>query len=206
MPAATPIPIRRTIVERREKGETYAQIARDLAMPYMTVRKVYRDYQIRGYLEPNYERCRQTEIRKEHAVYEKAMEIKGAHPGWGAGLIWVELAEEFAETDLPSIRTLQRWFRQAGLKSPKQDRVQNQVVKRGRRVHEVWAMDAKEQIRLRDGSYVSWLTISDEASGAILTADLFPLTPLDASGSATGAGMFAKDDGAVGKTGANPRG
>jgi hypothetical protein len=33
----------------------------------------------------------------------------------------------------------------------------------------VWAVDAKEQIRLADGTWGSWLVVSDEASGAILS-------------------------------------
>jgi hypothetical protein len=179
MPAATPIHIRQIIVERRTSGESLAQIGRDLAMPYVTVWKVYHDYQSRGYLEPNYDRCGQTEVRKKRVIYEKSLEIKRSHRGWGAGLIWVELADEFDERDLPSVRTLQRWFKRAGLKPPGREKVQNQVVKRGKSVHEVWAMDAKEQIHLLDGSYVSWLTLSDEASGAILQVNLFPPTTLD---------------------------
>jgi hypothetical protein len=53
-------------------------------------------------------------------------------------------------------------------------------VKRGKVPHEVWAVDAKEQIRLGDGSLVSWLTVTDEGSGAILKAELFPPRTLDA--------------------------
>lgn len=35
-------------------------------------------------------------------------------------------------------------------------------------MHEVWAVDAKERMQLQDGSWASWLTITDESSGAIL--------------------------------------
>jgi hypothetical protein len=34
-------------------------------------------------------------------------------------------------------------------------------------------MDAKEQIRLADGSEVSWLALSDEKSGAIIAGEIF---------------------------------
>ena len=64
MPAATPVRIRRDIVERREAGESYAAIGRDLAMPYITVRKVYRHYQETGQLEASYDKCRQTAVQK----------------------------------------------------------------------------------------------------------------------------------------------
>jgi hypothetical protein len=41
-------------------------------------------------------------------------------------------------------------------------------------VHQVWAVDAKEQMRLKDGSAASWLVVTDEGSGAILDAQAFP--------------------------------
>jgi hypothetical protein len=179
MPAATPVHIRQLIVNRHAQGESLASIGRDLSMPYITVWKVSRDYQRRGYLEPNYGRCRQTSIRKSNTVYEKAIALKQDHRSWGAGLIWVELAEQFEDGDLPSVRTLQRWFKRAHRQGTTRQDAPPQFVQRGKTVHEVWAMDAKEQIRLLDGSYVSWLIISDEASGAILEGHLFPPAPLD---------------------------
>ena len=175
MPAATPIRIRRVIVERRASGESYAAIARDLAMPYVTVRGIDRHYQQTGQLEPSYEGCRQTGVRKPAAIYGQAVALKRAHPGWGAGLIWVELAEVFDEAALPSVRSLQRWFRRAGVAAARREPTQRETVRRGKAAHEVWALDAKEQIELQDGRAVSWLTISDEGSGAILSTTLFPL-------------------------------
>lgn len=206
MPAATPVRIRRVIVERREAGESYAAISRDLAMPYITVRKVYQHYQQTGRLEASYDNCRPSGVRSEAAIYEKTIALKQAHVGWGAGLIWVELAELFEEADLPSVRTIQRWFHRAGLVERKRDQVQSTVVQRGRRVHEVWALDAKEQIQLADGSYASWLTISDEASGAILSVTLFPPQTLGAGRSNAGEGAYSAGDGLLGNTGVHSYG
>jgi hypothetical protein len=54
--------------------------------------------------------------------------LKGAHPGWGANLIWVLLAEEWDEGELPSIRTLQRWFHRGKVaRQRKQERVKSHV-------------------------------------------------------------------------------
>ena len=200
MPAATPIRIRRVIVERRAAGESYAAIARDLAMPYVTVRGIDRHYQQTGQLEPSYDRCRQTGVRKAAALYEQAVALKSAHPGWGAGLIWVELAEGFDEAALPSLRSLQRWFQQAGVAAPRRSKPEATVVARGNQPHEVWAMDAKEQIRLGDGSQVSWLTISDEGSGAVLAAMLFPPQALEPGRPVGGQSLPASNDDALGQT------
>lgn len=179
MPAATPLRVRREIVQRRDSGESYASIARGLNMPYITVWKVDQHYRQRGHLEADYAACRQTAVRKSAAVYEQAVQLKRDHPGWGAGLIWVELAEVWAENDLPSVRTLQRWFHRGGVARRPPERVAAVSVRRGKRPHEVWALDAKEGIQLADGTYVSWLTISDEASGAVLASTLFPPATLE---------------------------
>jgi hypothetical protein len=170
---------RREIVRRRQTGEKLASIARALEISYGAVRNIWQRYEQTGQLEANYERCRHTQVRKAVDVYERAIEIKRSHPGWGAGLIWVALGETIEASRLPSLRTLQRWFRRAGVSAATSDKRAKVRVQRGQAVHEVWAMDAKEQIELADGSYVSWLTITDEGSGAILSARLFPRSTLD---------------------------
>lgn len=175
MPAATPIQQRQEIVNRHQAGQSLAQIAREMQMSEATVRNIWRFFQQHQKLEPNYAACANSEPRKAPAVYQKAIELKRDHPRWGAGLIWVELAEEFAETALPSERTLQRWFHRAGLvKVENKTKVAHSAVKRGEQAHEVWAVDAKEAMRLGNGEAVSWLVISDEGSGAVLETRLFP--------------------------------
>lgn len=195
--------IRQEIVESRKAGTSYASIARALSLPYVTVRQVYRHYEKSGQLSPHYERCRHTAVRKGTAVYERAVQMKRQHPGWGAGLIWVELAEDFTEAQLPSLRTLQRWFRRAQLQKPKRDKGVSGAVQRGQQRHEVWALDAKEQIRLADGSYASWLTLTDEASGAILHTEAFPPQALESDPTSDGQDEPARRHGALGASAAS---
>lgn len=178
MPAAKSMQIRREMVRRREGGETLASISRELGVGYETVRKVWGRYQQTGEVEPRYAACVHTEIRKSRVIYECAIALKRSHPSWGAGLIRVELAGQVEGADLPSQRTLQRWFRRGGVANPRPNHQAKVSVTRGKEPHEVWAVDAKEQIRLGDGSSVSWLTVTDEGSGAILDAVLFPPEPL----------------------------
>lgn len=207
MPAATPVRIRQIIVERRKAGESYASIGRELAMPYITVRKVYQHYQQTGRLEASYDQCRPKRGESAEAIYQTAIELKRRHSGWGAGLIWVELAELFEEERLPSVRTLQRWFHQAGIVAKaKPDTVQRMPVQRGTEAHEVWALDAKEQIQLGDGSYASWLMISDEGSGAILSVTLFPPQVLGTDRSTTRQADDPTSADPLGKTGADTHG
>jgi len=179
MPSALSTAKRREIIDRREVGESFASIARSLNVSYGAVRNIYHRFVETGQLSPAYDRCAHTEVRSDKAIYHAAVEMKRAHPSWGAGLIRVELSDQFDEETLPSVRTLQRWFRRARVQTTKPEKSPQPTVTRGKTVHEVWALDAKEQIQLADGSYVSWLTITDEASGAILSATLFPHQTLD---------------------------
>lgn len=183
---------REEIIRRREAGQTFAEIARQMTMSYATVRNVWGHYQRTGRIDPSYERCARRAVRKKPVIYERAVELKRRHPGWGAGLIWVELAEEFAEADLPSARSIQRWFHRAGVASRRRagPGVRDQVV-RGKRAHEVWALDAKEDMTLADGSSASWLLISDEGSGAVLHEALFPRETLEHAGPAAGEGQHS---------------
>jgi hypothetical protein len=133
-------------------------------------------------------------------VVERAVQLKKEHGRWGAGLIRLMLRDEFEADEIPSERSLQRWFRQAGVGRAPTTQHRTPYVKRGQEVHEVWAIDAKEKVKLADGSYASWLTISDEASGAILHVEAFPPQALEPDRSASGPSVSASGDGAVGQT------
>lgn len=196
MPAALALSIREEIVRRRQKGETFREIARELRVSYAATRRIWERFEQEGNLRPHYDRCRPPEVRKAKVVHEQAVELKQRHPSWGAGLIRLELCEQFANEEVPSERTLQRWFRRAGVGRRRGDSQVRVKVKRGRVAHEVWAMDAKEQIRLENGEYVSWLVITDEGSGAVLSATLFPHSPLESTRPSAGqAGDPADPDG-----------
>ena len=193
MPSALSTATRREIVERRDAGESFASIACELSVSYSAVRNIYHRYVKTGRLTPAYDRCVHSDVRSDKAIYSAAVEMKRIHRSWGAGLIRVELSDTFEEETLPSVRTLQRWFRRARVQNPKREETPKPKVKRGKTVHEVWALDAKEQIEMADGSHVSWLTITDEASGAILSATLFPHQTLGEYRSETGESGYSDD-------------
>ena len=203
MPSALSQSIRRKIVERRQGRESLAQIARDFNISYASVSRIWYRFKAEGRLTPRYDRCSHTEIRKSPVLYERAVLLKQTHPGWGAGLIRLELANEFEEIELPSQRTLQRWFRRAGVAVKPSDHRPKPTVQRGKMTHEVWAMDAKEQMQLENGSYCSWLTITDEKSGAILAVELFPPTALDTDRPVEGEIRDTGGDGTLGTTDAD---
>lgn len=185
MPAALGIEIRQEIVERRQQKQSFRAIAAEMNVSYDTVRGIWQHWQAHGTLKPNYAACRHPGPRYDEAIYGEAIEMKRAHPRWGAMLIRLKLEDQYDGMDLPSVRTLQNWFRQAGVNRTPATQRKSQKVKRGQSVHDVWAVDAKERMKLADGSRASWLAITDEASGAILDTEAFPPEVLESGGTHT---------------------
>lgn len=183
MPAPIPNEIRREIIEQHLKGKTLTAISTELQLSYNTVKKIWGHWCKYQKLAPNYEQAHQKGTRQYQNIYEAALETKRQHPRWGGQLILWDLASTYPEAALPSVRSLQRWFREAGLnRAPKQRQERVKTVKRGQSAHEIWAVDAKEQMQLADGSYACWLTVTDEASGCILGSQVFPPALLDTGG------------------------
>lgn len=174
MPRPIPVAIRRQIVERHQAGEPLTKIAAEVGLAYESVRNVWRLYRREGRITPNYAACGR-EIVASQRVYRAAVWLKRWHPGWGAGLIRQVIREKWPEEYVPHERSLQRWFRVKNVHTPRRKRLQADTpVGRGREPHNIWEMDSREQIGLANGEQVSWLVISDEASGAVLEAQVFP--------------------------------
>jgi transposase len=167
-------------------------IAQSLNVPYRTVRNWWRRFRMEGEagLQTHYDQCGPKQPKTDQAIHAAALTFKQEHPKWGGGLIRVELQKQFPGQGLPHVRTLQRWWARAGLQPA---RVKRPPVERerGKEPHAVWQMDAKERMRLADGSGTSVLAVSDEASGALLTATPFPPVPLYSSHAAGSPGGVA---------------
>lgn len=194
MPAPIPYAHREEIVQRKQAGQSLWEIAQDLGYSYWGVRKIwrrYRDQQEAG-LHPAY-RSGPGPIRKRPEVYAQAMAWKKEHPTWGAGLIRSLLLQQWTLEEVPSERTLQRWWQREGLnRRPRRGVKQRQD--RAQEVHEVWQMDGVE------GGKWSWVTVTDEHSGAVLGGRLFPLSASGPDSAAGSASLCAGGDAGVGET------
>lgn len=170
MPAALSVPLRHVIHRRFRRGESVSEIAAALALSERTVRHLLQRFRHSGAeaVRPDYPRCGVRRSSTQQTICDAAVQLKREHPGWGAGLIRVVLAESLPKRSLPSERTLLRWFAQAGLAPAPRGRPPGSNRHRAEQPHEVWQMDATEQVRLCDGQRVSWLRIVDEKSGAAL--------------------------------------
>jgi transposase len=192
MPRALPLALREQIVRRRQQREPLTAIAEALQVPERTVRRWWHKYQQAGPdgLQTHYAHCGPKGPKAPPAVHAAALELKREHPTWGAGLIRLQLVERFDAAAVPKERAIQRWFQAAGLQPP---RAKRPPLERspGKEAHQVWQMDAKEQMRLGDGSGTSVLSVTEEATGAVLELAPFPPVSLVARGCERGAGRLA---------------
>jgi transposase len=200
MPAAIPIPVRQVILKRWRKGESVASLAAELKLSVRTVRNLVRRFAERGQsgLEPDYGRCATKTMPTNSDPFQKAIEMREQHPTWGGGLIRVLLQEQGHDA-CASERTLQRWFERSTLAPAPPGRRPDSDVRRAHHPHEVWQMDAVDQLRLASGQQVSWLRLVDECSGAVLQTTIFPPALLELGQTRGGAGDVAPGFFAVGK-------
>src|SRR5439155_982621 len=117
MPVPLPYPLRQQIVQCHQQGEPLAAIAQLLGVPPSTVRDWWRRFRDHGAagLQTHYDRSAPQGPKAAPALHQGALAMKREHPGWGAGLIRLELAKQFPGQYLPQVRAIQRWFRAAHL-------------------------------------------------------------------------------------------
>lgn len=176
MSCPTPMPLRHAILRRWNKGQSVATIAESLRVVPRTVRHLVRRFRHAGdaAVAPSYHRAETPEPKGSRELFQIAVTMRRQHPTWGAGLIRVILRRDGASSSPPTERTLQRWFRRCGVAPAPVGRRPARSDQRAQAPHEIWQMDAKEQVRLASGERVSWLRIVDECSGAVLWTTVFP--------------------------------
>src|ERR1017187_9419384 len=130
MPRPLSVPLRQEIVRRCQQGTPLTRIAADLAIPYGTVRNIWRLFRRHGGegLAPNYRSCGRPVPPRIQDLLHLACELKRQHPAWGAGLIRLQLPNPAPEPRLPSVRSLQRAFVRAGVHRLRHRRVRAVVV------------------------------------------------------------------------------
>jgi transposase len=205
MPRSLPLPLRRALCRRWQRGQGARDIADALGLAPRTVRRLLRRLRRGGpdALAPRYAVPRPP--RDEAPLRRAALDLRRRHPTWGAPLIRVLLGHDFPRRPLPAARTLQRWFRRAGLAPAPRGRRRPASPRRAQVPHQVWQRDAAEQVRLGSGQRVSWLRVVDEFTGAVLAARVFSPGELGPRAGAVGAGGSAAGLPPLGKTCGLPR-
>lgn len=193
MAQALSLSLREHIYDLRESGMPLIDISTLLCTPYGTIKQLCRRFRNQGVsgLQPSYSNCGsgQSALREQKAHF---IALKKQHPTWGAPRLHLEqqlmdkkMTLNSASDDisssavapsnpLASMRSLNRWYRQASLTKPRK-MGEHLPIGRARAPHNIWEIDAKEQLILADGSPACYLTMVDEKSGAWLEAPVFPL-------------------------------
>ncbi|MEO1515516.1 MAG: hypothetical protein AAFV95_10895 [Bacteroidota bacterium] len=166
---------RELIVKEKLNGKTLACIALENNFSYSTTCRIWRRFKRHGFegLSANYNNCGPSTIKHSKKVYRCGLWLKRRHPKWSAPFILTLLQDRYPNEIFPSVRTMQLWFRKAGLSLPKAYRKEPVVEKVGA-VHDRWQIDAKENLKLQNGSKGCYLSVVDVKSGAALGAPVFP--------------------------------
>ena len=197
MAQAHDILVRESVLIYRKGGYTMRETSDLLNISYDSVRRFCQRYAAcdqsaagdKSSLLPRYANCGPQEKYYSPDIVEAALALKRLHPRWGAPRLHLALGIELSAQnnqsakssenagkpeELPSIRTLERWFREHNLVKPKRQ-TGEPTIGRARAVHNIWEVDAKEQLELLDGQAACYLTMVDEKSGAWLASPVFPL-------------------------------
>ena len=175
MGQATGILLRERIIQLKQEGLTLAKISEDLSLTYSNVRSIWGRYQKEGELglQTCYSNCGKPKPSPDNVVYRASLWLKHLHSQWGAPRIHAGLQSRYG-SNIPTIRTLNRWYKDAQLTKP-QSKINRVVIGKSTAVHNIWQVDAKENLTLADGQQCCYLTIVDEKSGAWLASLVFPL-------------------------------
>jgi transposase len=166
-----------SVISYWKAGQSGQSISNSLSIGYRSVLRWINLYKLKGEagLTNNYKNCG-GRVKVSHQIKQAAIGLKSVHEGWGADYIKMKLEKKYPESYIPSARQLRNYFKSAGLVEEKtklpDSSGENKWVKQAfSRVQ----VDAKEQIQTLDGNWCSYLTFTDEYTGGVLEALVFPL-------------------------------
>jgi len=172
-PPPTSAPLRQSIWQLAQQGQPAEAIARALRLAPRTVYRLCARFRQAGEpVAPCYDRCGRPPPLPFRDLRQQVLALRRLHRSWGAGRIRVQLQRQHPQQPLPDLSTLRRWLAQAGL-APLATHRAPPAAPRADHPHQIWQVDASEQLSLRSGQRVCWLRLVDEASGAVLHSHVF---------------------------------
>lgn len=176
MPRAIPMALRKSVIDQCKKGISKTQIALNLGIGRTSVHKMLQMYEEQGDagLLPNYGNCGRNRPGPDDLIYRSVRCFRTWHPKWGADKIKAELHRLRPTLNLPSTKTLYRWFHW-NQQITSRSRLPAAPRQWAKSLHEGWQIDAKEQMQTQDGKKSCWLNIVDEHSGTVIDPPVFPL-------------------------------
>jgi hypothetical protein len=168
--------LREQFIALKRQDMSLYRICEQLDLHYGTACKLSAQLKKQGSLEVHYSNCGAKHPRSKPLMVRAALWLKRLHSSWGAPFIHLKLVQRYGGEGMPAVRTMQEWFRRRGLTKPPQ-RLATPSIGCSKAVHNIWQVDAKENLTLLDNTTACYLTITDEHSGAGLAALVFPPQP-----------------------------
>lgn len=165
--------LREQFIALKQAGYSLHAISEELHLCYGTVCHLSARLKKQGNLAVHYQNCGAKEPTSPRFLVRAALWLKRHHPDWGAPFIRLQLCKRYGEENMPVSRSLQRWFRSENLSRPRQQKAEPRIGT-AKAPHNIWQVDAKENLTLCDHSAACYLTITDEHSGAGLAGPVFP--------------------------------
>lgn len=138
-----------------------------------TCKSIWVRYQAEGVSSLECHYSNSGRLRLYDIKYERLSKwLKRKMPLWGAGRIRVHLVAKYGADAVPRLRLIQRWTAAEVPIESGMRRTQPSIGK-STACHNIWQVDAKEQLCLADGSVVCYLTFTDEHSGGWLGSIVF---------------------------------
>ena len=178
MPTAISMALRQSIVACYKKGERVTALAEKFKVSRKTIYSLIQREKEKGIegLQPHYQNCGKVRPKENQYIFRAVRCMRAWHPNWGAEKIHAEMNLMRPQLNLPHYRTFNRWFHwNKQLETLLKSSLPKYNPKQAKRLHEIWQVDAKEELTIADGSKNCWLNITDEFSGMVIDPPVFSL-------------------------------
>lgn len=183
MGQAKTLDVRLNVVSMKQSGHSNAKISEGLQIGLGTVKNIWKRYQLFG--EPGlsacYKNCGRLAKEDDSRAFRLIRLLKHLHPTWGVPFILLKIVEKYPRLKLHSIRHYQYRLCAGTGKVPGSRLPPPPIPEKSRIAHDAWQIDAKELLCLQNGDAACYLTVVDEATGALLAARVFPPQPYQQS-------------------------
>jgi putative transposase len=163
-------------------GAKLAPLCREFGISRQTGTKWVKRFKREGYagLEEHSRRPRSSPLSLAEELVMAVLELRDRHPSWGPKKLRGLLERRYGEA-VPSLATIARILRRAGVVRAKRRRKPISVIDQAPRVtatapNEVWTIDFKGWWRTHDGHRCEPLTVRDAYSRYVLATTLLPAT------------------------------
>ena len=169
------------VYDRKMKGVTLRQIARELRCSEQTARKWWRIQRDKKTVQPRGRPARGVLSTFPATVRKTALEIKTKQAHLGSKMVRLKVAEHLQRplAGLPSSSRLAVFFKEVcpeAVQSYERQSYPNAAVPKATEPHQRWQIDAKENVSLAEEEVATVFNGRDPFSGVILLSDSFCTT------------------------------